>query len=374
MHLGFNNTIKGAIIIVLWTLIVFSPSLNNGFVDYDDSLYMSENPLIHDFSWAGLGRIFSDDKSNLFPLPMITMAIEYHFFKLNPAIYHIDNLGLHLINALCVYILVQMLSNSIGISFLTAMFFAINPLRVESVAWIAERKDVLCTFFYLWSLIMYVCAVKGYKLKGLYLTGSYLLFFCSLLSKPQAFTLPLVLVAIDFLYDRVRWKNFWTEKAPFFFMIILFYYSVFPSLTHRLIAINSGLIGLTERILFACNALLIYILKNFIPYQLSCLYSFPHKLGGRFPLIVYGAPVILLCVGYLSYKLFKGNRLVVFGMLFFLINIVIPLRLIWYNWFVGEHYMYLPSIGLSLALSVVVVSLLKSAKRNAVCHFAFVIC
>ena len=366
MHLIPNNLIKGAIAIVIWTFIVFIPSLGNNFVNYDDWKYVTENPYIHGLTLENLEKKAQDDTNDgsIFPLPMLSFAAEYHFIKFDPRAYHVDNLELHLINALLVYILIYLLSNSAGIAFLTAMLFAINPLRVESVAWIAERKDLLYAFFYLGSLIMYVYAVKEKAFNGACLACSCALFIFSLLSKPQAITLPFVILAIDLLYRRPRRRSVLIEKAPFLMITMAYFYFLLgPRISH--VSLTDPRIGNSiEKIFLSCNAVLIYILKNFIPFHLSCLYPFPHKVNGHFSLMVYGAPMMVLGVGYLLLKFFRENRFVIFGALFFIINIAIPLRLIWYNWFIGEHYMYLPSIGLCFAFSTVIVPVLKQSKPD----------
>ncbi len=136
---------------------------------------------------------------NYHPLVIISYAWEYFFFKLNPAPYHIINLVIHLLNCILVFYFILRLSNSIPVAFITGLLFGIHPLHVESVAWISERKDVLYAFFYLISLICYLSYLErrpAYK----YYFFSFFFFFLSILSKPMAITLPLILFLLDYFH------------------------------------------------------------------------------------------------------------------------------------------------------------------------------
>jgi hypothetical protein len=348
-----RRAIAGGVVIVLWTFITFAPCLKNGFVHYDDFNSVVENPLVRGLSWQNLGKIFSDEKNFgcIFPLSTFTYAVEYHFFKLKAWIYHFDNLAIHIFNALLVYILIYLICGRLSMAFMTALFFAINPLSVESVAWISERRDVLFAFFYLWSLIMYVRRFPVF---------SCFLFVLSLLSKPQAVTLPLAIVAIDFLYARSKFKNVLVEKIPYFVIAAAYLLiSVYPHLGLMASANNCNY-GFIDKIFLSSYALWLYMIKNFIPFQLSCLYPYPEKAGGYFPLMVYGAPAIVFGSGYLLLKWVKQDRFVIFGFALFFITIAMPISLIWYRWFMCDHYMYLPGIGLFFVFVFMVDQVLRN--------------
>ncbi|MGB0932463.1 MAG: hypothetical protein ACPGVB_16895, partial [Chitinophagales bacterium] len=180
-------------VVLLLTFVVFFPSLQNGFVNYDDTVYVYENPYIQSLSSENLHQIFTKPMAhNYHPLTMLSLAVNYHFSELNPFGYHLTNLLLHLANVFWVFWLVFWLSGKrIEMSVIVSLLFGIHPMHVESVAWIAERKDVLYAFFFLPALIAYIRYIKTRKWS--FLVASLLLFTFSLFSKPAAIILPLLL-------------------------------------------------------------------------------------------------------------------------------------------------------------------------------------
>jgi len=161
--------IKPIVLIALVVICAFfslSPSLNNGFTNWDDPGYVIDNPDIKDISLKGLSNIFTTFHRGLYkPLIILSFALEYHFFKLDPLAYHITNLILHLINCVLVFVFIFILCANPWVAFISAFLFGIHPLHVESVAWITERKDMLYTLFFLGSLISYLIFRKGQGMK-----------------------------------------------------------------------------------------------------------------------------------------------------------------------------------------------------------------
>lgn len=179
-------------LILVIVIVSFYPCLQNKFTNWDDDLYVTDNKTIQSAGPAKLKNIFT----TLFiahyqPVTVLSYALEYHFFKLDPFYYHLTNLILHLLNCLLVFWLIYLLSNSLLVAALTAVFFGIHPLQAESVAWISERKNLLYAFFYLGAMISYIYYLsRAKKLK--YYIFCLSLFILSLLSKSAAVTLPLV--------------------------------------------------------------------------------------------------------------------------------------------------------------------------------------
>ena len=185
--------------ILLLTSVVFSNTLLNNFINnWDDQGYVLNNNFIKDLNFENFKIIFSTFfQGNYHPLSLISYTIEYKFFGLNPFYFHLSNLIFHLLNVALVYYFIKRLSSNIFVASITSLFFAIHPMHVESVAWISERKDVLYSFFFLLSLNSY-CKYKYSEKKNLNLLLSFIFFLLSLLSKPAAVCLPLILVSIDF--------------------------------------------------------------------------------------------------------------------------------------------------------------------------------
>ena len=148
--------------ILLLTFIVFFPSLNNGLTNWDDPRYLNDNPLIRKLSAENIRRIFTEVYfGNYQPLHIFSYAVEYHFYKLNPAGYHTTSVVMHLIVTFLVYRFILLLSGNSPIALISALLFGIHPLHVESVAWAAERKDLLYGMFFVGSLILYIRYIKS---------------------------------------------------------------------------------------------------------------------------------------------------------------------------------------------------------------------
>ena len=151
-------------IVFILSATIFSPSLNNGFINWDDEHYVVNNSHIKGLTLRNIVKVFSTIYvSNYQPLTMLSYMLDYHFFKLNPMGYHATNLLIHIANSLLVFILIYSLTGKILTSLLGALLFAIHPLRVGSVAWVAERKDVLSAFFLLSFNISLYTALKAVK-------------------------------------------------------------------------------------------------------------------------------------------------------------------------------------------------------------------
>ena len=199
--------------IILITFLSFQQGLNGQFLSYDTYGYIIDNPHIQSLSLTNIGWMFSntDYMANWHPLTWLSYAIEYHFFALNPFGYHVVGLVFHILNALLVFQLTiqlilldayyqkreQILTHAILFAAaLAASLFAIHPQRVESVIWIAERKDVLCQFFSLLTLISYLNYAKALQTKWYII--SLIFFSFALMSKAMAITLPAILILLDF--------------------------------------------------------------------------------------------------------------------------------------------------------------------------------
>ncbi len=210
--------------ILITTLLCYLPSLHNEFLKYwDDQAYVTGNDLIKDLSFNSIKRIFREDAglyANYHPLTTLSLALNYHE-GVGPFPYHLTSLILHLFNTLFVFVFIYLLSDKkIIVASLTALWFGIHPVHVESVAWISERKDVLYTFFYLLSLIAYWQYVKkDLALKFYFL--AFVLFACSVLSKAMAASLPVVFLLVDYWTGRKFNMRLILEKAPFVILAII---------------------------------------------------------------------------------------------------------------------------------------------------------
>jgi len=198
--------------ILLIVAVVFSGSLKLQWTNWDDHLLVYENPLVQH---PHLKDIFIKpaDYNTYNPLVLITFALEWMLVGDRPFLYHFHNVLLHLLCTTLVWLVFRRLGLSAWWSGLAALFFGIHPLRVESVAWISERKDVLFGFFYLAAILAYIRYIHSRK--NIYLWGTGMLFLLALLSKGQAVALPFTLIVLDWYFKRkLDWKVI-AEKIVF---------------------------------------------------------------------------------------------------------------------------------------------------------------
>ena len=208
------------IMIFLITFMVYTPALKNSFV-WDDVLYVYENNYMYSLNPQFLPWAFKTFKaSNWHPLTWLSHAVDYAIWGLNPFGHHLTSNVLHGLNTLLVFLLVLQLLliaerinlvpssshlspftsvQTVTSASVTSLLFGVHPLHVESVAWVAERKDLLCAFFFLLSLFCYLFFISSFHVKNRWkwFTGCLILFICALMSKPMAVTFPLVLLLLD---------------------------------------------------------------------------------------------------------------------------------------------------------------------------------
>jgi len=273
---------------------------------------------------------------------MLSYAFEYRLFGLNPRVYHATNVIVHLLNALLVFWLIMLVSGRrIRMSLIATLLFSVHPLRVESVAWISERKDVLYSAFFLSALIAYVYYVIRRKKSSYYL--SLLLFLLSLLSKSAALTFPLVLFLVDYLFRRKWDRACIVEKAPFFILGMTF--GIMTIITQSIP--TERLLAAPSRILIACYGLALYAHKILLPVDLSAIYPFPPS-DNHFFVVALSSAMVLVMIVYAVYLSRRFTRKIIFGSLFICINILPVLQLVPFGIaIIADRYTYLPSIGVS---------------------------
>ena len=286
-----------AVTIALLTFAVYVPSLRNGYVYYDDNLYITMNQSITHLDLSFMRWAFTTFQVyNWQPLTWISYALDYALWGMDPFGYHLTNVILHGANAVLVMLLVARLffvarqRGSIGAyprermlitAGITGLLFGIHPLHVESVAWLGERKDVLYAFFYLLALLSYlsyaVATSRGRRFRSY--TVCLLLFACSAMSKAMAVTLPALFLLLDlFPLRRITGgrkellRVLVLEKAPFFLVSALVSLLAFSAQRLGGAMQTFEVITLGERILAAARAGWFYLEKMLIPQGLAPFY------------------------------------------------------------------------------------------------------
>jgi len=325
------------------TYFSYAPVLKNKFTNWDDPNYVTESPFIGLIEKGDYKSYFAENHmGNYHPFSLISLSIDYQSDKFNPLTYHRTNLILHILNTVLVFLLIYRLIGNSYTAFFTALLFGVHPIHAESVAWIAERKDVLFTFFFLLSLWLYAGFAKGenYVYYGL----SLLFFIFSLLSKGMAVSLAPTLILVDYFYERnIKSGKVILEKIPFFLLALIFgilavYAQSLGHDTERIPDYN-----LFKRLIFAGYGCSQYLLKLLWPYDLVAFYPYPK--GG----IPYYYFVSFLAVtGFFIWLVifFRTNKTVIFAVIFFILNIVLVLQILPVGKaLMADRYAYLPSIG-----------------------------
>jgi len=328
------------------TIFIYFPALTHELVNWDDDSYIIQNTLIQSFSLEAIIHLFSSFYTgNYHPLTLLTYAIEYQLVQAEPLLYHLDNLLLHLGNTLLVFFFFRRFTQNITIGGITALLFAIHPLHVESVAWAAERKDVLYTFFFLGAMYFYESWQENRK--PIYYSAILLCFLLSCLSKGMAVVLPAALVTLDFLKGRniLNLKTLIIEKAPIWLMALAF--GIIAIIAQEKAIRDEKIFSHLDNIFIGGYGYLQYLWKTVVPIQLSCFYPYPQKTQGLMPWYYYASILSLPLTAGIAWKLRKTHPWITGGWLFFLVTIVMVLQFLPVGAAVyADRYYYLASVGL----------------------------
>ena len=344
------------------TFGTFLPCLTADFVNWDDPAYVTGNPWIRNISWNNIRTIFTSPFAGVYtPLVMLSYMYEYYFFQLNPLVYHATNLLIHLWNCALIFFIILTITEKRLVAFFVALLFGIHPLHVESVAWITERKDMLYGFFYLSSIVSYLCYLKNqYALRYYFVT--LFLFILSLLSKPMAVSLPFVLVLIDYLLSRRFTKQSIMEKLPFLCFALLFMgIALYSAYT---VTQKSFFYTFPDSIFIASYNILFYLTKMVVPTNLSAFYPYPLKINGKLPFIFYAAPfIVTFLLGSVMFFM-RHKKYIIFGILFFVITIFPVLQLIPAGHTIAaDRFTYIPLTGVFFLIVNGIDELYKISKR-----------
>ncbi|MBF0385042.1 MAG: tetratricopeptide repeat protein [Candidatus Omnitrophica bacterium] len=321
---------------------VYAGSLNNGFTNWDDGSHLIYNDNVRDFSLNRIDDIFVQTVlKSYIPLTILSFGIEHASFGFNPLIFHLNNILLHLLSVILIYQISLKLKFTSEVSFFSALLFGIHPIHVESVAWITERKDVLYSVFYLGALLKYLDFCESRKRED-YLV-SVVLGVLSLLAKPIAISLPLILILIDYYRDKTTIIRNIANKLPFFIVSV-----ILGSLTY-INHIRIPLKGIYESFLLLCWSFSFYIIKFLIPINLVPLYKLPEPVS----LFNYQYVIAMfIAISVLIIFIKCGNKIVRFAIAYYILSIFFLFKLDTSETvIVADRYMYLPSYGFCLLIA-----------------------
>ncbi|MFA5323641.1 MAG: tetratricopeptide repeat protein [Smithella sp.] len=252
------------------------------FINWDDPYYIYNNPIVCDgLSWLGIGWAFiTATASNWHPLTWLSHMLDVSLFGPTPRTVHMVNLAWYIGCVLLAFFLFLRLNASTGAAFLMAAFFGLHPLHVESVAWAAERKDLLCAFFFLAATIAYLDYARQLRRPRYFLTTG--LFILALLSKPMAVTWPCVALLLDY-WPLQRFNNEFRrsiyEKIPWFVLSVIS--SIITIIAQNKSEAIKALVDFpfTDRLANAAISYVIYIRQSFWPEDLTVFYPYPWSVN-----------------------------------------------------------------------------------------------
>jgi protein O-mannosyl-transferase len=349
------------IFLAVVTLAVFWQVNQYDFINFDDNVYVSENSHIRSgitldgFRWA-----FSTLHAQFWhPLTWLSLMFDYQLYGLNAGGYHLTNVILHILSALLLFWLFNRMTGAVWRSAFVAAFFALHPLRVESVAWVAERKEVLSGFFWMLTLCLYVYytekpAVRRYLLVVF-------CFVCGLMSKPMVVTLPVIMILMDYWPLRrfesqkgnvILWQL--KEKTPLF--ILSAFFSIITIYAQQKLFVNN--FSIRSRFANAPVSFITYLEKTFWPHDMAVFYPFSDQL----PVWqVWGSTILIIVISVAVILMVKRMPYLFVGWLWYAIALLPVIGIIRSTLHsIHDTYTYLPSIGIAIMLAWGIPSLFKS--------------
>jgi len=354
---GKRNFVASLLLVII-TLLLYNRATQLAFVNYDDPQYVSENPHVRaGLSWATVKwSLTSIEQANWHPLTWISHALDCQLFRLNPAGHHFTSVLLHAANVVLVFLLLAWSTRRTKASFLVAALFALHPLNVESVAWVAERKNVLSTLF----LLLTIAAYGWYALKpGLqrYVAFAGML-ACGLAAKPMLVTAPFALLLLDYwpLGRIEKWSmppdRLGIQQWPITRLVLeklpLLLFSAASSVITVRAQRTTGALGvltvpLVDRLKNAVYSYALYLWKAVWPTHLTLFYPY---VGRSLPVWkVTAAGLVLAAISFVVWKM-RGRGYLVTGWLWFLGTLVPVIGIVQVgSQSMADRYAYVPLIG-----------------------------
>ncbi|KUG22056.1 hypothetical protein ASZ90_008167 [hydrocarbon metagenome] len=374
------------IIIVLALLIIadYWPVQNYEFLNYDDPLYVTSNYQIQSgITFKSIAGTFTNiSTSNWHPLTMISHMLDWTLFGNNVGGHHWTNVIIHIFNTILLFLLFNILTGALWQSALVAALFAIHPLNVESVAWIAERKNVLSTFFLISTILFYIRYVKspGYKK---YLPVL-ICFALGLMSKPMLVTLPLVLLLLDYWplnRMQVTWQTgnniqgytpiltkkrnisfLIVEKVPLFILSFISIFITIYAARHYQTIAGFESFPVSRRIYNMIFSYSWYVKKFFYPTDLAAFY--PHAVT---TLQFLAALLFLIIITFFVYKHFRKHPYLLVGWLWYLGTLVPVIGIVQVGYqTMADRYAYVPLIGIFIMAAWGLPQLLLKIKNGKI--------
>lgn len=373
-----RSSVLLCLLLFLISAIAFWDVSRCDFINYDDYDYVIQVPEIRNgLSWAGLTWSFktglTDFSRNFMWTPAVSVShqVLFHFFGLDPQPHHLVNVAIHALNAILLFLALVRLTGASGPSAVVAAVWAVHPLRVESVAWVVERKDVLSAFFWNLTILAYARYAASPGVQRYLITA--LAFFLCLLTKPAVAPLPLVLWLLDFWplnrirfrpFDAAAWRKTFMEKLP---MLGLSVGLALWTASHLSKEIDSRAVPFALQASNAVISYVSYIGKLFWPTALAVFYPFPETTYPAWQILSTGAVLIAITVICLRYS--GRFPYLAVGWFWYLLSLLPMIGLV--RFAMADRYTYISHVGLLMALAWGAAELLSRSPR--ICWIAAVV-
>ncbi len=346
---------------------VYALAVRCDFIAFDDNSHVYENPLVvHGLSWSGVRDAFTHCQASLWiPLTWISFMLDVSLFGMNPGAMHGVNLALHAAATVALFFLLRRATGSLWASAFVAALFGLHPINVESVAWIAERKNVLSTLFCFIALYAYVRYAE--KPRAAFYLAAWFFAALSLLAKPMAVTLPFALLLFEHWplarWGRVPWRRLVAEKIPFAVLSAGACWMAMHAPHERAAFVTAETLPAAARVSNALVSYAAYLGSMFWPRGLGVFY--PHPVDAQ-PVLAGAAAVLLLGISALAVVWWKKRPYLLAGWCWFLGVLVPVLGLVQIGSQArADRFTYLPQLGIFCAVTWLVKDLWPAAQRRA---------
>lgn len=359
-----RDRMVAVLLLITATVAVYGQTFYHEFIYYDDQIYVTDNGYVkRGLTDEGLVWAFTNtDVGHWHPLTWLSHMLDVELFGLAPGGHHISNVVIHVVNIILLLTLLVRMTGSFLCSFAVAILFALHPINVESVAWVAERKNVLSTAFWLGTMHCYIDYVKK-RGSGRYITMTSLLAL-GLMAKPMLVSLPFILLLVDYWplgRDLVgRWKTITMEKLP---LVVLCLLSVFMTVyaAHSVGTIGTwGSYPLSTRIQNVLVSYVTYIRKVLWPSDLAVYYPYPQNFSF---LPVASSALFLGAVTGVSIVLRRRFPFLIVGWLWFLVTMTPVIGIVQVgSQAMADRYAYVPMMGIFIVFAWSVPALVERVK------------
>jgi tetratricopeptide (TPR) repeat protein len=359
-------------LVVFFPLILLSGglylnSLNNTFTNWDDIGLILNNQRIRILDWQNIKEIFAPKKASTYqPIRMLSYAVDYHFWKLNPMGYRITNIIFYMLTCIMVFLTLKILSTHLRekvsgdshfrVALFGSLIFAAHPVHVEAVTWLAARKEVLQGFFFFLSLYLYL---KGREERGknraIYLSLVLFSFLLAILSKPSAVVFPAVIL----LYELTRKKDsiiVFLRSHWFFFTLAVILSGIFTFVLMKVMLDSGGIKPYYGKTFFENGLVVLYAFLRSIKL-LSFTVNYSAAYSFSIPLPVYHIKNIIftsitIALFILSFWSLKRTRVIFFSLFFFLITMLPFLNIIPISTLLADRYVFIASFSYVFLLGI----------------------